>query len=430
MRILVTGATGFIGSAVVGRLHAEGHEVHAVARAADRAARRLQAARLVTIDIAAAGRPEDWVPHLAGIDAVVNCAGVFQDSLRDSTAGVHVQGAAALFAACEQAGVRRVIHVSALGVERAATEFSHSKLQGDETLRARNLDWVILRPSVVVGRAAYGGSAQLRALAALPILPLLPGTGLLQVVYLDDLTRTILFFLKPDAPARMVLDIVGPQRLSLSEIVAAYRAWLGFRPARTVALPPWLAGLMFRLGDAVSWLGWRPPMRTTAQREMSHGNTGDPGRWTHLTGIRPQQLADALRAESASVQEHWFAKLYFLKALGLVIFALFWIGTGLLSLGPGFTIGKGLLEEGGAAPWLASLGVIAGALADIAIGVGIAVRRTARRALYAALAISLLYLIVGTILVPRLWGDPLGPMLKIFPIMVLNLMLLAVLDDR
>jgi hypothetical protein len=74
--------------------------------------------------------------------------------------------------------------------------------------------------------------------------------------------------------------------------------------------------------------------------------------------------------------------------------------------------------------------VIGGALADIVIGIGIAFRRTARPALYAALAISVVYTILGTVLVPRLWADPLGPMLKIWPIMAFNLLLLAILRDR
>jgi hypothetical protein len=76
------------------------------------------------------------------------------------------------------------------------------------------------------------------------------------------------------------------------------------------------------------------------------------------------------------------------------------------------------------------LTVIAGALADIAIGIGIAFRRTTLPALYAALAISVVYTIIGTALVPRLWEDPLGPMLKIWPIMVFNLILIAILRGR
>lgn len=170
-------------------------------------------------------------------------------------------------------------------------------------------------------------------------------------------------------------------------------------------------------------------MRSTAGREIVRGAVGDPGRLRELAGIQPRDLSDALASEPASVQERWFAGLYFLKPLVFGVFSLFWIVTGLISLGPGFGIGKALMEEGGAGA-LAGPSVMAGAFADIAIGIGIAWRPTARWALYAALAISVLYAVAGTILVPRLWADPLGPMLKIWPIMVLNMVALAILDDR
>src|SRR5690349_10793295 len=100
MRALVTGATGLIGAAVVARLIDRGDAVVGIARRTTRAARALPAADWVERDIAAATRPEGWLPHLASVDAVVNCAGVLQDSAADSTRGVHVDGIAALFTAC------------------------------------------------------------------------------------------------------------------------------------------------------------------------------------------------------------------------------------------------------------------------------------------------------------------------------------------
>jgi MFS superfamily sulfate permease-like transporter len=74
--------------------------------------------------------------------------------------------------------------------------------------------------------------------------------------------------------------------------------------------------------------------------------------------------------------------------------------------------------------------VVAGALADLAIGIAVAYRPTARYGLYAAITISFSYAIIGTILVPRLWADPLGPMLKIWPIIVLHFTALAILENR
>ena len=185
----------------------------------------------------------------------------------------------------------------------------------------------------------------------------------------------------------------------------------------------------YALGDLAGALGWRPPIRSAARREMVRGAEGDERPWAQAMGIEPASLSHALAAEPASVQEKWFARLYFLKPLVFGVFSLFWIGTGLVSLGPGYKIGVALLREGGVGD-LSGPAVVAGALADIAIGIGIAVRPWARLALFGALAISLFYAAAGTALLPRLWEDPLGPLWKIWPIMVLNLVALAILDDR
>ena len=430
MKVLVTGANGLIGSAIVGRLVAAGHEVVAAVRVRDSSSRRLPAHRIEAIDMARATRPELWIPHLRGVDAVVNCAGVLQDSPRDSTQAVHQDGPAALITACEQAGVRRFVQISALGADRAdGTRFSETKQAGDAALAASTLDWVILRPSVVLGRAAYGGSALIRALAALPILPRQPKAGQLAVIQLDDVTRTVEFFLAAAAPARLTLELCGPERLSFEEVIAAYRRWLGWPPARLIGLPAWALAAPFRVGDWLSMLGWRPPIRTTAQVEIERGSVGDPEPWIAAVGQRPLSLGQALAREPASVQERWFARLYLLKPLVLVVLSGFWIATGLISLGPAYAAGEAIMSDAGAGP-LAGLATVAGGLADLAIGVAIAFRRTNGLGLVAALGLSVVYLIVATALVPELWLDPLGPLVKILPVIGLNLFALAVREDR
>jgi uncharacterized protein YbjT (DUF2867 family) len=430
MRILVTGASGLIGGAVVAQLLADGHRVVAIARRTARAARSVPQADWVALDIAAATRTEDWLPYLGGVDAVVNCAGILQDSPGDSTSGVHVAGIGALFAACERTGVRRIVQISAIGLDRPApTDFARTKQIGDEALMRRDLDWVILRPSVVLGPAAYGGSALFRALAALPVLPVIPDTGQLQVVQLEDVVATVRFFLTPDAPTRVVLELAGPERLSVVDIVGQYRRWLGWGDPRLVAVPGWVAATLFRLGDLAGRLGWRAPLRTTARRELARGSVGDPRRWSELTGIVPQSLATALARRPASVQERWFAGLYLLKPVLFGVLALFWIVTGLLSLGPGFDAGVALLLEGGAGR-LSGPAVMGGGLLDIALGLALAWRRTTRQGLWAAIALSLVYLVAGSLLLPLLWADPLGPLVKVFPILALHLAALAILEDR
>src|SRR3954454_20545370 len=180
----------------------------------------------VSIDLSDATSPSYWLPHLDGIDAVVNCAGVLQDSPTDSTSMVHHHGIANLFAACEQLGIRRVIHFSAIGVDRETpSAFSRTKLAGDNALMERDLDWIILRPSVVLGRPAYGASALMRGLAALPVIPIMPNTGQLQVVLLEDVVRTVAYFLEPGAPSREVVELAGPDSYSFAQVVSQIRRW-------------------------------------------------------------------------------------------------------------------------------------------------------------------------------------------------------------
>ena len=113
--------------------------------------------------------------------------------------------------------MKRVVQMSAMGAEQRRIDRipAHQAAGRRGLLEASALDWVILRPSVVVGRQAYGGSALFRALAAWPILPRFPDAGLLDVVQLDDVAETVARMLRPGAPSRVVLELGGPDRLTL-----------------------------------------------------------------------------------------------------------------------------------------------------------------------------------------------------------------------
>src|SRR5947207_5579525 len=318
MKVGIVGGTGLIGSAVLARLASLGHAVVSMSRSAMGVS-----ANHVAVDISKATSPAYWLPYLEGVEAVVNCAGVLQDAPKDSTSMVHHHGIANLFAACEQLQIRRVIHFSAIGVDRETpSAFSETKLSGDKALMERDLDWVILRPSVVIGLPAYGASALMRGLAALPAFSVMPNTGQLQIVLLEDVVRTVAYFLDPGSPSRRIVDLVGPQQHSFAEIVSLFRGWYRWPPAREIHLPEFASSMSYKLGDAISLLGWRPPVRSTAEREIARGATGTLADMQGI-GIHPKSLPEFLASEPASVQERWFARMYMLKPLLFVVLCWF-----------------------------------------------------------------------------------------------------------
>ena len=432
MRVLVTGAYGLIGAACLARLHRDGHELIGAGRRIGEARRRFPFAEWREADFNRLTTPAAWRDVIAGVDAVVNCVGVLQDGARDDVRRVQLDATVALFEACAQAGIRRVIHISAIGAEASApTPFGRTKAQAEDGLARLDLDWVILRPALVLAPAAYGGTAMLRALAALPgVVPIIEAESRIQVVASDDVAGTVAFCLAPGAPAKVRWDLAHPQVLTLAEIVVALRQWMGLRPARIVRIPPPLAGIVAGAADAVGWLGWRSPARTTALAQLGAGVVGEPAPWIAATGRAPLSLADILAALPASVQDRWFARLYPLKPIAIAGLALFWLASGLIGLGPGRASAIALLSHVGVPDGLAATAVVAGGIVDVALGIAVTVRAGARVALLGMLAVTVGYVVGGSVLLPGLWLDPLGPLVKSLPVLLAGLFSLAILDER
>ena len=173
MRILLAGSTGFIGHTLQAALEAAGHTVHGGASPRSAGA---QPGR-VPMDFARDTTAAAWLPRLQGIDAVVNAVGVLRDTRARPIDAVHRDTPIALFDACAQAGVRRVVQISALGIDGSDTRYAQTKRAAETHLQALAAQGVlrpaILRPSVVYGKGG-DSSALFMNLARLPVA-LFPG---------------------------------------------------------------------------------------------------------------------------------------------------------------------------------------------------------------------------------------------------------------
>jgi len=435
--IAVLGASGLIGQGVAEDLLRGGYPVVAIARRFTPAQRAMFGAAGVEAPIVELG-----ANHLAallaerGASIVLNCVGVLQDGPRGRTADVHAGFVQRLVLALKASRTPALLlHVSIPGeAGDDATAFSRSKRAAEATIRASGLTYAILRPGFVIAPAASGGSALVRALAALPIgLDRWTAAQPFTPTALGDLAATVRAAagLWPEHwPADgAVWDVMARQAPTVGEVVAAFRARFG--GPRTVLTPPgWLLGLAARLGDVAGWLGWSPPVRSTALAELRRGVAGDPRGWIGATGIEPMTLAGALGAVPSTVQERWFARLYLLKGAILAGLSLFWLLSGAIALGPGFSPAAAVLARHSAPPsWAGALTIVT-ALADIAIGLGIALRRSCRAALITGTGLALGYLAAASLVAPDLWLDPLGPLVKVGPVVLLMLAALAILPER
>ncbi len=288
MRVLVCGANGFIGSRVEQSLIRDGHQV---VRGVSR--RKAVGPNDVAIDYATDTQVESWLPRLDGVDAVVNAIGVLRDSSSRPIRRVHEDAPKALWQACAQSGVRRVVQISALGVADASTVYAQTKLAADQRLlelaESQNFSAVVVRPSVVFGRGG-ASSALFMALANLPVL-VLPApmvTARVQPVAVDDLADGVAKLLGEHMSTAGVLAAVGAHEVGMSDWIASLRQQLGKSRAWMLPLPMPLTRLSAKMGDAVPGVPWCS--ETLAM--LGSDNVAPVEAWEQVLGREPVAAKD------------------------------------------------------------------------------------------------------------------------------------------
>jgi uncharacterized protein YbjT (DUF2867 family) len=435
-KILVLGASGLIGRFVTDDLRIRGFGVVAIARKFS-AGQRTNASDLEMPILSMAPAALARLLRDHRIDVVVNCLGVVQDGPGSDTAAVHRDFVVRLLQAIGDCGhPLRLIQISIPGAAAAdRTAFSATKRQAERLIAGSSIAYAILRPGLVVAPAAYGGSALVRALAALPVdLPADEAAAPFQPVAVEDVAATIAWLasreISDEAVKALVWDLMQPQKISLSGVIDQLRFALGTAAMRRVRLPSFMIDLGAGLGDLVNRLGWMPPTRTTAIAELRRGVTGDPEPWMAATGIIPKTIAQMMGQRPATIQDKWFARLFLIKALVIASLVAFWIVSGFIALLVSYHAAAGILSSHGFPARLVAPITVGTSLMDIGIGVLIAFRRTSAIGLIAGIVASFGYIAGSAILTPDLWIEPLGALVETGPAIVLMLVALLTLDNR
>ena len=425
MKILLTGASGFIGRHLLTALLDAGHDVVCAVRKARAAAR--PGLSQVVVDFNKAQHPQDWMPALNGVDVVVNAVGILRELPGQTFDTLHRAAPIALFTAAAEIGVRHIVQISALGAdEQAASRYHLSKKAADDFLLALPVQATIAQPSLVYGPG--GASAALfERYASMPLIPLpRGGTQQVQPVHIDDVVSVLLRLIESAPGPDRRVAIVGPEPISLRSFYAALRRAMGFSsPARFVAIPMPIMRMVARIGNRLPG-GF---LDTETLDMLQRGNTADAAATQSLLGHRPRaprQFVPSRYADAVAAQARLRWLLPMLRwAVGLV-----WIVTGLVSLGL-YPVEQSyaLLARSGVPLSLQPLFLYGAAALDVLLGVLALLPRRSRLIWLAQATLVLAYTAIITVKLPEFWLHPYGPVLKNLPFLA-ALWILYELEDR
>jgi uncharacterized protein YbjT (DUF2867 family) len=285
--LLLTGATGFIGSHLARRLVADGWEVRCLVRKPEQTSGFLrQNCELFSGDIL---DPVRLTSALRGVEGIINLVGIIREKKGLTFEAAHRQGTRNLLQAAREVGVTRFIQMSALGTRPEATSRYHqSKWQGEEAVRHSGLAYTIFRPSVVFGPEDQFINLLLKMARKLPVLPHF-GWGRVQPIWVEDVVTCFARSLNDAGAVGRTFDLAGPEAFTIDELFDMLCRLLGTSKPRLTP-PQWLLWAGARMFELTP----HPPLTREQLVMLTEENPVDIGAMTGCFGLYPRALENYL----------------------------------------------------------------------------------------------------------------------------------------
>lgn len=289
--ILVTGATGFVGGHLISRITETGDEIRCLVRSLAKAeALKAQGVEVVQGDVTV---PSSLEQAVKGAEAVIHLVAVIREKKEITYDRINVQGTRNMVQAAAKSGVKRFIHMSGLGASpNPKYRFTYSKWQGEEAVRSSNLDFTILRPSVIFGEGCglIDGLIQSLKLSP-PFLAPIPGSGKarFQPIWVGDVATCTIQAIKSGRSGQ-TYEIGGPEHLTYEQMLDTIKHILRMKLIKVHIPLPLMRPAVMVMGKVLP----NPPVTLTELKQLDLDNTTDLDSVERHFGFKPLALSHGL----------------------------------------------------------------------------------------------------------------------------------------
>ncbi len=287
--ILVTGGTGFVGSHLVRRLAQEKIQTRCLVRKTSSLERLPRGIEVVYGDV---NDKESLKKATENVKAVIHLVGIIVEHKGATFEIIHTQGTKNLVEASREAGVERFIYVSALGArENAQSRYHITKWQAEQDVIKSGMEYVILRPSIMIGERGTFITMLSNVIKKAPVVPIIDGDSKVQPIYVENTVDCLIKSLTERKTTNRIFEIAGPEQITYRQLFLTLMEALGVKKP-TIEIPIWLMWLpAYILENVID----RPPITTQQLIMLQEDNICDIKEMQEVFNLKLVPLRDVLK---------------------------------------------------------------------------------------------------------------------------------------